>query len=73
MARFVTCTTADKIDIRVNLDHVAYIRPHRSDRGFAGSEIVFSSGSPSSVVVEESRGQIVGEEQPEGKNDRLVP
>jgi hypothetical protein len=62
MPKFVICTTADKIDIRVNLDHVAYIRPHRSDRGYAGSEIVFSGGSPSSIIVEESRGKIAGDE-----------
>lgn len=58
MASFAKCTTPDKVDIRVNLDHVAYIRPHHSDRGFAGSEIVFSNGSPSSIIVEESQDQI---------------
>ena len=66
MAKFVACTTADKVVIRINLDHVAYIRPHRSDRGFAGSEIVFSNGSPSSLVVEESRDQIAGDLRIEG-------
>ena len=60
MATFAKCTTADKVSIQVNLDHVAYIRPHHSDRGFAGSEIVFSSGSPSSIIVEESQDQIAG-------------
>lgn len=73
MAKFVACTTADKVEIRVNLDHVAYIRPHRSDRGFAGSEIVFSNGSPSSIVVEESRDQIAGDGSAGTANLQLHP
>ena len=55
MASFVKCTTAEGVPVRVNLDHVAIIRPHHTDRGFSGSEIIFSSGGLTSIVVNEDQ------------------
>ena len=55
MASFVKCTTAEGQNVRVNLDHVALIKPYHNDRGFTGSEIVFSSGSPTSIIVQEDQ------------------
>jgi hypothetical protein len=55
MSNWVKCTTTDGIAMRVNLDQVAMIRAYRSDRGFSGSEIVFATGTPSPVVVNEDR------------------
>jgi hypothetical protein len=49
MAR-IKCTTKDGIEIRLNLDHVAMIRPHHTDRGFTGNEIIFSAG-PSALSL----------------------
>ena len=34
MAGWIKCTTTDGTDIRLNLDHVAMIRPYPDDRGF---------------------------------------
>jgi hypothetical protein len=55
MASWVKCTTTDGAEIRVNLEHVAMIRSYHSDRGFSGSEIIFATGTPSTLVVNESR------------------
>lgn len=60
MANFIKCNTAEGKQARVNLDHVSLVRPYDSDRGFGGSEIVFSSGNPSSIIVEEDLEQLVG-------------
>jgi hypothetical protein len=53
---------------RINLDQVAMIRAYRSDRGFSGSEIVFATGTPSPVVVNEDRevllGSLVSQQKP---------
>jgi hypothetical protein len=43
MAGWIKCTTAEGLNIRLNLDQVAMIRPHRSDRGFAANEIIFAA------------------------------
>jgi hypothetical protein len=53
MTNFIKCSTADGMNVRLNLDQVALIRPHHSDRGFSGSEIIFASGNPSSIIVKE--------------------
>jgi hypothetical protein len=53
MPRWVKCTARDGIEIRLNVDHVAMIRPYDSDRGFAGSEIIFAAGTLSSIIVRE--------------------
>jgi hypothetical protein len=58
MASFVKCTTAEGQIVRVNLDHVVLIKPYRTERGFSGSEVIFSSGSPSSIVVQENQEHI---------------
>jgi hypothetical protein len=55
MASWVKCTTTDGAEVRVNLDHVAMVRPYHSDRGFSGSEIIFATGTPSPIVVNEGR------------------
>ena len=55
MPSWVKCTTTDGIAMQVNLDQVAMIRAYRSDRGFSGSEIVFATGTPSPVIVNEDR------------------
>jgi hypothetical protein len=60
MASWMKCTTADGAEIRVNMDQVAMIRRHASDRGGTGSEITFASGSPSSIVVKEDQDHLVG-------------
>jgi hypothetical protein len=64
MANWVTCTTTDGIDIRLNLDQVAMIRPYRSDRGFSGSEVVFATGTPSPIIVREDRDTLAGSRPP---------
>ena len=55
MASWIKCTTKDDIEIRLNLDHVALIRPHHSDRGVKGNEIIFASGNLSSILVKEDQ------------------
>jgi len=55
MPSWVKCTTTDGITVQVNLDQVAMIRAYRSDRGFSGSEIIFATGTPSPVIVNEDR------------------
>jgi hypothetical protein len=64
MANWINCTTTDGTEVRVNLDHVAMIRPHHSDRGFMGSEIIFAGGAPSSILVQEDRDTLVGRPVP---------
>ena len=49
MATWTKCTTTEGIEFRLNLDHVAVIRPHHSERGFSGSEIIFAAGNLSSI------------------------
>lgn len=60
MANWMKCTTTDGAMIRVNMDHVALIRRHASDRGGTGSEISFASGSLSSILVKEDQELLVG-------------
>ena len=60
MATWVKCTTTDGAEIRLNLDQVALIRPYQSDRGYSGSEVVFSGGAPSSIIVKEDRNALAG-------------
>jgi hypothetical protein len=55
MAAWTKCTTPDGVDIRVNMDHVAMIRSHQSERGFGGSEIIFAVGNLSSIIVKQSQ------------------
>jgi hypothetical protein len=55
MNSWVTCTTTEGIEIRLNLGHVAMIRPYHSDRGFKGSEVIFATGTPSPIIVKEDR------------------
>jgi len=54
MATWTKCTITDGTEIRLNLDHAAMIRPHHSDRGFTGSEIIFAAGNLSSILVKET-------------------
>jgi hypothetical protein len=61
MATWLTCTTADGMEIAVNADHVAVIRPHNRDRGGTGSEITFAGGAPSALVVKEDQQQLMGQ------------
>jgi hypothetical protein len=58
MTGWIKCTTAEGTNIRLNLDQVAMIRPHRSDRGFTGHEIIFASGNLSSIIVKEDQEQL---------------
>jgi hypothetical protein len=55
MATWTKCTSTEGIDIRLNLDHVAVIRPHHSERGFSGSEIIFAAGNLSSIIVQQTQ------------------
>jgi hypothetical protein len=59
MLTWIKCTTTDGAEVRVNLDHVAMVRPHRSDRGFSGSEIVFAAGNLSSIIVQQTAEELV--------------
>ena len=54
MTTWTKCTTADGTEIRVNLDHVAMVRPHRSDRGFSGSEIILAAQNLSAIIVQQT-------------------
>jgi hypothetical protein len=60
MATWTKCTTADGTEIRVNLDHVAMVRPHRSERGFTGSEIIFAAGNLSAIIVQQTQEELAG-------------
>jgi hypothetical protein len=64
MVNWINATTMDGTEVRVNLDHVAMIRPHHSDLGFTGSEILFSGGAPSSILVREDRDTLIGSPVP---------
>ncbi len=55
MANWVKCNTMDGGEVRVNMDHIAMIRPHNQDRGGTGSEITFAGGAPSSIVVKQDQ------------------
>ena len=55
MASWIKCTLAHETEVRLNMDHVALVRPYRSDRGGKGSEVIFAAGSLSSIVVKESQ------------------
>jgi hypothetical protein len=66
MSAFVKCTTDEKIPVSINMNHVALVRPYRSDRGFSGSEVVFSSGNPTSIIVEQTQDQLVAEFRTDG-------
>ena len=56
---WIKCTIEDGTEIRLNMDHVAWVRPYRSDRGGKGSEVIFAAGSLSSIVVKESQEELI--------------
>lgn len=58
MPTWIKCTTTDGTEVRVNLDQVAMVRPHDSDRGFSGSEIVFAAGTLSSIIVRQTQEEL---------------
>jgi hypothetical protein len=58
MATWTKCTTAEGNELRVNLDHVAMIRPHHSERSFSGSEIIFAAGNLSSIIVRQTQEEL---------------
>jgi hypothetical protein len=58
MPTWIKCTTTDGTEVRVNLDQVAMVRPHHSDRGFGGSEIVFAVGTLSSLIVQQTQEEL---------------
>lgn len=58
MTNWIKCTTMDGIEMRLNAAHVAFIRPYGSERGLTGSEVVFATGTPSSITVKESQEQL---------------
>jgi len=37
MTPLIKCTTMEGTEIRLNMDHVVLVRPHRGDRGGTGS------------------------------------
>jgi hypothetical protein len=53
VASWIQCTTRDGLHIQLNLDQVAFIRPHRTENTFTGSEIIFASGNLSSILINE--------------------
>jgi hypothetical protein len=59
MTSWIKCTIEDGTEVRVNMDHVALVRPYRSDRGGKGSEVIFAAGSLSSIVVKESQEELI--------------
>lgn len=65
MPSWITCTTIDGTDIQVNMEHVAMIRPYHSDRGFTGSEVIFATGTPSSIIVRERPEDLAGPAAPQ--------
>jgi hypothetical protein len=58
MPTWIKCTTTDGTEVRVNLDHVAMVRPHHSDRGFSGSEIIFAAGTLNSIIVRQTQEEL---------------
>jgi len=59
------------MNIRLNLDHVALIRPHHSDRGGSGNEIIFASGNLSSIIVNEDQEFLLEPPRVERGHDEL--
>lgn len=62
MTNWIKCTTTDGVEMRLNAAHIAIIRPYRSERGFAGSEVIFATGTPSSITVKEGQEQLTAVE-----------
>ena len=60
MATWVSCTTVDGDQLRVNTDQIAMVRQYKKDRGGTGSEIIFVGGSPSSIIVKEDQEHLTG-------------
>ena len=58
MTSWIKCTIEDGTEVRLNMDHVALVRPYRSDRGGKGSEVIFAAGSLSSIVLERGHDQV---------------
>jgi hypothetical protein len=71
MANWIKCSTAEGEAIRLNLDQVAIIRPHHSDRGFKGNEIIFASGNLSSILVNEDQEYLAGPQRVERGRDEV--
>jgi hypothetical protein len=71
MASWIKCTSEDGAQLRVNMDHVAMIRPHRRERGFAGNELVFAAGNLSSIMVTEDEDYLTGSPSIERGHDQL--
>jgi hypothetical protein len=71
MASWIKCTSEDGAQLRVNMDHVAVIRPHRRDRGFAGNEIIFAAGNLSSIMVIESEDHLTSSPSIEQGHDQV--
>jgi hypothetical protein len=71
MANWTKCTTADGTELRVNLDHVAMVRPHRSERGFSGSEIIFAAGNLSSIIVQQTQVELAEPPRIERRPDEV--
>ncbi len=71
MASWIKCTSEDGAQLRVNMDHVAVIRPHRRERGFAGNELVFAAGNLSSIMVIEDEDYLTGSPRIERGHDQV--
>jgi hypothetical protein len=68
MASWVKCTTVDGTEVRLNMEHVALVRPYREDRGGTGSEVIFAAGSLSSIVVKEDQEYLIGPPRLRGRD-----
>jgi hypothetical protein len=71
MATWTKCMTADGTEIRVNLDHVAMVHPHRSERGFSGSEIIFAAGNLGSIIVRQTQEELAEPPRVERGHDEV--
>jgi hypothetical protein len=71
MASWIRCTTTDGTELHLNLEHVAMIRPHDSDRGFTGSEVIFAAGNLSSILVREGQDHLTGPQRIERGHDEV--
>ena len=71
MASWIKCTTTDGTAFQLNLEHVAMIRPHQSDRGFTGNAIIFPGGNLSSIFVQEAQDQLTGPQRIERGHDEV--
>ena len=71
MASWVKCTTGDGTEVRLNIDHVALVRPYQKDRGGKGSEVIFAAGSLSSIVVKEDQEYLIGPPLLEREHDQV--